>query len=191
MAPFEELKVLQVAEGIADEMWSQVTRWETFARDVVGGQLCRAADSIGANIAEAFGRYHFGEKLQFLYYARGSLFETKYWINRTWKRHLVVEEIAKQQGEKLSGLAKDLNALALGWKRMKQSSAKPVRNVREAREIYSVEKVADIDELSELNELLFEKEHMDWLQQLTEADIQQLAAWGVTITDDSPITNNQ
>ncbi|NIP22782.1 MAG: four helix bundle protein, partial [Phycisphaerae bacterium] len=31
----------------------------------VGKQLVRAADSIGANIVEAYGRYHYGKKLQF------------------------------------------------------------------------------------------------------------------------------
>jgi four helix bundle protein len=61
---FEELRVLQAAEGVADSIWRQVVRWDPFAREVVGGQLARAADSVGANIAEAFGRFHYGEKLQ-------------------------------------------------------------------------------------------------------------------------------
>ena len=79
---FEDLKVLQAAETVADGIWKQVVRWDPFVRDTVGGQLAKAADSIGANIAEAFGRFHYGEKVQFLYYSRGSLFETKYWLNR-------------------------------------------------------------------------------------------------------------
>jgi len=60
----EELKVLQIAEGIADAIWTQVVRWDEFARDVVGKQLARAADSIRANIAEAFGCFNYGEKLK-------------------------------------------------------------------------------------------------------------------------------
>ncbi len=80
-ATFEDLRVLKTAEEIADAIWKQTTQWNEYARDVVGKQLARAADSIGANIAESFGRFHFGEKLQFLYFARGSLFETKYWLN--------------------------------------------------------------------------------------------------------------
>jgi four helix bundle protein len=70
---FSDVEVLREAEGIADDVWKLTLQWNGYARDVVGKQLARAADSVGANIAEAFGRYHFGEKLNFLYYARGSL----------------------------------------------------------------------------------------------------------------------
>jgi len=54
---FEDLSVLQAAEAVADGIWRQVVRWDPFAREVAGGQLARAVDSIGANIAEAFGRF--------------------------------------------------------------------------------------------------------------------------------------
>jgi four helix bundle protein len=85
----EDLQVLKAAEAVADSIWMRVAQWEDLAKDVVGKQITRSADSIGANIAESFGRYSFGEKLQFLYYSRGSLFETKYWLNRTQTRGLM------------------------------------------------------------------------------------------------------
>ncbi|MEA2020826.1 MAG: four helix bundle protein [Patescibacteria group bacterium] len=40
-------------------------------------QVRRAVHSICANIAEAYGRYHFADSLNFLYHARGSLKEVK------------------------------------------------------------------------------------------------------------------
>ena len=40
-------------------------------------QIRRSSNSVPANIAEAFGRYHHGNKLNFYYNARGSLCETK------------------------------------------------------------------------------------------------------------------
>ena len=86
---FEDLRVLKSAEEIADAVWKRVSNWEDFPKDVVGKQITRSTDSIGANIAESFGRFNFGEKLQFLYYARGSLFETKYWLNRAKVRELI------------------------------------------------------------------------------------------------------
>jgi four helix bundle protein len=70
---FEELRVLREAEAVADGVWQEVLGWEPFAREVVGGQLARAADSIGANIAEAFGRFHYGEKLQYSLFTEAEL----------------------------------------------------------------------------------------------------------------------
>jgi four helix bundle protein len=54
---FEQLRVLyQLAEKLADEAWDIVVGWNTFAQDTVGKQLVRAADSVGANLAEGCRR---------------------------------------------------------------------------------------------------------------------------------------
>ena len=42
---FEDLRILKTAEAVADDVWRQVARWDQFAREVVGGQLARAADN--------------------------------------------------------------------------------------------------------------------------------------------------
>ena len=56
---FEELEVYKLSERLADEIWTAVSSWDPFARDTVGKQVVRAADSIGANIAEGTGRGSF------------------------------------------------------------------------------------------------------------------------------------
>ncbi len=43
-------------------------------------QLLRAVASIGANIAEGYGRFYGKSYRQFLAIARGSSFETDYWL---------------------------------------------------------------------------------------------------------------
>lgn len=48
---FEELQVYQLSEKLSDTIWEIVVNWPTLARNTVGNQLVRAADSIGANIA--------------------------------------------------------------------------------------------------------------------------------------------
>ena len=106
----EDVRMLRDAEAVADGVWQNIVTWKPLAQEVVGSQLARAADSIGANIAEAFGRYHYGEKLRFLYYARGSLFETKYWLNRAQKRQLMASEQTDNYAIQLDGLARQLNA---------------------------------------------------------------------------------
>lgn len=68
----EETKVYNDAVAFAELIWEDVAAWNQFERDTVGNQLVRAADSIGANTAEGYGRFHFAERIHFLYYARGS-----------------------------------------------------------------------------------------------------------------------
>ncbi len=156
----EDLRVLQDAEQVADGIWRQVVEWEPFAREVVGGQLARAADSIGANIAEAFGRFHYGEKLQFLYYARGSLFETKYWLNRALKRQLMAPEQPRDYANRLTGLARQLNAFAASLKSQRRSGSKQAAVVRES----PVDYVTDAPSDTILP--LFTGAELDWLQSL-------------------------
>jgi len=42
---FEELQVYKLSERLADQVWKIVVRWDVLARDTVGKQLIRAADS--------------------------------------------------------------------------------------------------------------------------------------------------
>lgn len=89
---FQELQVYQLAERLADEIWKIVNTWEPFAKDTVGKQLARAADSIGANIAEGVGRGSFQDNKRFVKIARGSLNETQHWLRRAYNRNLLTPE---------------------------------------------------------------------------------------------------
>lgn len=85
----EDLEVFKRAEAISDSVWSMIDKWEWFEKSTVGKQLSRAVDSIGANIAEGYGRYSFKENVQFCYYARGSLFEATFYLRRVRSRGLL------------------------------------------------------------------------------------------------------
>ncbi len=148
----EELRVLQIAERVADSLWKEVAGWDLFARDVVGGQLARAADSIGANIAESFGRFNYGEKVQFLYYARGSLFETKYWLNRSLGRGLMKTEAVQLYSNDLTDVAKQINRFANSLKTQKRDSRQTNYGVRETRELYGLDE-ADATEIFTCDDL--------------------------------------
>jgi four helix bundle protein len=157
-ATFEDLQVLKSAEAIADSIWKRVGEWEEFAKDVVGKQITRSADSIGANIAESFGRYNFGEKLQFLYYSRGSLFETKYWLNRTSVRELMKPDEVQKYVADLTSLARQLNTFASGLKgvRAEQSNKKPSA-IRENSPEYIIANP------EEFPGTLFSEDDLNWL----------------------------
>lgn len=104
IAPLKELSVFKMADELSDYIWNLVLKWDYFAKKTVGDQVVRSADSVGANIAEGYGRYFFGEYIIFLYYARGSVFETGYWAEKALKRKLIGEkeyEWIKQRTDKL------------------------------------------------------------------------------------------
>ena len=88
----EELQVYTLSMGIAEKIWTIVIEWDYFTKDTVGKQLVRAADSIAANLSEGFGRYHFKENINFSYYSRGSLYETKTWLTKSHNRKLISNE---------------------------------------------------------------------------------------------------
>ena len=157
-ATFEDLRVLKSAEEVADSIWKRVVQWDEFARDVVGKQLTRAVDSIGANISESFGRYHFGEKLQFLYYACGSLFETKYWLNRVKTRNLMPNSEAQVYIESITGLARQLNTFAGSLKTVRNQQTKQSKTLREMAVEYQ------IDVPGIFSDCLFSDEDIHWLE---------------------------
>jgi four helix bundle protein len=102
---FEKLQVYKLAEVIADSNWDVVQGWNYFARDTVGKQLVKAADSIGANIAEGTGRGTLVDNRRFIRMARGSLYETQHWLRRAYKRSL----LSKKQIDTLRPLIGELS----------------------------------------------------------------------------------
>ena len=107
---FEDLDVYGLAETLWDRVWDIVINWSSFAQNTLGYQLVKASDSIGANIAEGFGRFHFAENRQFARISRGSLYETRHWLRRAYKRDLLNEQEVKNLRELLDELAPRLNA---------------------------------------------------------------------------------
>ena len=111
---------------------------------------------MGANIAEAFGRFHYGEKLQFLYYARGSLFEAKYWLNRALARGLMPATAVENYASQLTNIARQLNAFASTLKAQRSSNRKQSKTVREPTAEY-------ITNQPENTPPLFTKQDLEWL----------------------------
>jgi four helix bundle protein len=107
---FESLKVYQLAEQLADSIWEIVLEWNAFARDTVGKQLVKAADSVGANIAEGTGRRTYVDNRRFVIIARGSLNETKHWLRRAFKRRLLNAKQINKIKPIIDELAPKLNA---------------------------------------------------------------------------------
>jgi four helix bundle protein len=102
---FEKLQVYKLAEELADGIWPVVLTWDYLAKDTVGKQIIRSADSIGANIAEGTGKGTFQDNRRYIRMARGSLYETQHWLRRSYKRGL----LNQQQVESLKTILNELS----------------------------------------------------------------------------------
>ena len=107
---FENLQVYQLSEKLADEIWEVVDGWKHVAVNTIGLQLIRSADSIGANIAEGSGRGSDQEYRRFLRIARGSLYETRHWLRRAFRRRLLSTEQVHSLAVMINELTLRLNA---------------------------------------------------------------------------------
>ena len=107
---FEKLDVYKLSEALADDIWNVVAKWEYFAKDTVGKQIVRAADSVGANIAEGSGRGSYQDNRRFVRMARGSLYETIHWLRRAYIRKLLSKRQTQNIRAIISELSPKLNA---------------------------------------------------------------------------------
>ncbi len=113
---FEDLDVWQKSVNFAEEVIGTIDELDTdrkHFRLIENLEACTA--SIALNIAEGKGRYSKKEFIRFLYFARGSLYETialliifqkKNWINETQLNELKV--FGSQIGKMLSSLIKSI-----------------------------------------------------------------------------------
>ena len=107
---FQDLSVYRLAEQLSEEIWSIVSSWQFLAKDTVGKQIIRSADSVGANIAEGVGRGSFNDNKRFVRIARGSLYETQHWLRRAYCRQLLTQEQLDKLKTIIDELAPKLNA---------------------------------------------------------------------------------
>jgi four helix bundle protein len=107
---FEDLRVFKLAEKLCDDIWDIAISWKYFEKSTVGMQLVKAADSIGANIAEGAGRGTPKDNKRFIRISRGSLNETKYWLRRCIRRDLINDQQSDFLWKIIDELGPSLNA---------------------------------------------------------------------------------
>jgi len=107
---FEELKVYQLAETLADEIWNVVAKWEHFAKSTVGQQIVRSADGVGTCLAEGSGRGTAQDNRRFIGMARGSVRDEAL-VATSLKRKL----LTKPQTDELKGIMDNLTPALNGY----------------------------------------------------------------------------
>jgi len=105
----DDLEVYKTAMELGEDTWQMVDGWSIFAKDTIGKQIVRSADSIALNIAEGCGRFHFKENKNFCYIARGSNMETKCAMQKAINRKLITEAAFSEFNVKQQRFHKLLN----------------------------------------------------------------------------------
>lgn len=73
--PYYDLDVWKKSRLLVSEAYEVLKTFPTDEKFALISQMRRAVISVPSNIAEGIGRQHEKEKVQFLYIARGSLYE--------------------------------------------------------------------------------------------------------------------
>ncbi len=88
-----DLEVYQLSRKLSGSAWMIYQNLEKDLKWGIGQQFIRAIDSIGANIAEGYGRFHYLDKVRFYYQARGSYFEgVEHWLPLLFERKLISKD---------------------------------------------------------------------------------------------------
>lgn len=88
----KELRVYQISREISSRCWNifEIMNWKQ--QKILGDQMIRAADSVGANIAEGYARYHYLDQVRFYLIARASLSEFgDHWLELLHERSIIGE----------------------------------------------------------------------------------------------------
>ena len=63
----ENLETYKLTRRLSTEAWAIYATLDYQQKKIIGYQFIRASDSVGANIAEGYGRFHYLDKCKFYY----------------------------------------------------------------------------------------------------------------------------
>ena len=104
-----KLEIYTLSLELSEIVWDIFNKLPKQLQFNIGDQVLRSIDSIGANIAEGYSRFHYKDSIKFYYNARGSLWESKHWFYLLYKRELIPKALFNQSITLLNQLGKKLN----------------------------------------------------------------------------------
>lgn len=113
---YKEMPIWQKAMNIAETIHMLTDRLPRKEDYGFTSQIRKAALSISANIAEAFGRNHTLDKINFYFMSRGSLTETQSHVEYGRRVGYISKEDADDLDKSLSKLYNDINKVILTLK---------------------------------------------------------------------------
>jgi four helix bundle protein len=89
----KNLEVYQLSRKLSTLAWEIFSRMNFEDKKLMGDQFLTAVDSVGANIAEGYGRFHYLDKVRFYYNSRASHFESFiHWLELLFEREKISTE---------------------------------------------------------------------------------------------------
>lgn len=92
--PIKELEVYQLARELSKLAWNIYEHLSWQDKKIMGDQFIESTDSVGANIAEGYHRFHYLDKVKFYFYSRASLAECNiHWLELLLERKKISEDV--------------------------------------------------------------------------------------------------
>lgn len=88
----QDMEAYQFARELSKIGWEIYHAFDWQTKKIIGDQFITATDSVGANIAEGYGRFHYLDRIKFYYNARGSLIEVEHWIELLQERKFITKD---------------------------------------------------------------------------------------------------
>ncbi|MDB4923861.1 four helix bundle protein [Mucilaginibacter sp.] len=121
MASFTELETWKQARKIRNIVSALVKKFPSEEKFRLTDQIIRCSRSIGNNIAEGHGRFHYQDNIRFCIIARGSLSETLDHMIVALDEELITEEFLKSFQAEYDQCSKLLNGYIQFIKRKKNN----------------------------------------------------------------------
>jgi len=85
-----DLEIYKLARQLSELGWQFYNLLDWQKKKIIGDQFIEATDSVGANIAEGYGRFHYLDRIKFFYNSRASLQEcSNHWLELLKERNMI------------------------------------------------------------------------------------------------------
>lgn len=119
-----QLKVYKLARKLSKIAWKIYENLGWRDKNTMGDQYIESTDSVGSNIAEGYGRFHYLDKVKFYFNSRGSLLESRHWIELLKERGKVKDNLYKDYLNCYKDLKPGLNGLINSALKKKKKDSK-------------------------------------------------------------------
>ena len=113
---FKDMPIWQNAISVAEDIFKLTENLPKKEDYGLTSQLRRAALSISSNIAEAYGRHHISDKINFYYFSRGSVTEVQSQLEYANRVGYIDKDQSDVLIEKLSQVYNDINKIIVTFR---------------------------------------------------------------------------